>query len=196
MERLATVTVVHADGTIASVLNGQETVLSSSSFTNFIAASFSYDGMKVVVSSGNSTSPQVSIFDVATRMWTSLAVGAISPVWSPNDYRLVYLRDNGNGTEALMSFNAQKPKVLPAALGTFSVQDMSLSWPNATDVFLSSRPSAGVNGSVFMFDLTRKSFSLVSVAHAGITEIWNASPLDGIGVYRGPGSARREFTIY
>ena len=99
------VVIVEPDGTIARITDGQPTSLSSSKIDNLITAGFSRDGTRVLVNFGNSANPQTSIFDLAVKAWMPLAVGILSPVWSPNDHRIAYLKANTGGGETLATLD-------------------------------------------------------------------------------------------
>jgi hypothetical protein len=181
-----TVTVVHTDGTILSTTNGQTLSLSSSSINDLISAAFSYDGRKVAVVSGSISNPQTSIFDVQNRAWTQLSMGALSPAWSPIDYRMAYLRNGGNGTESLSMIDLSKAKPAPAVVGTWYMQDMGVQWTIPGTIMLSGRPSAYDDTSVLAFDLAKGTIAPVMISRGGFSAIWNATPQIGLSLSTTP----------
>ena len=175
-----TVFAVRPDGGVVAFANGGVSILSTSSFSNVSDAVFSHDGRKVVVMSGYPQNVKASVFDVSLRTWTQLPAGASLPSWSPLDYRLAYLRDNGDGSVSLMTWDAAKAKPSPIMLTTLYVQDMSVQWANPNTIMLSSRPSAYANGSVLAFDMQRKTVAPVIVSRSGLDVIWSTSPFEGL----------------
>jgi hypothetical protein len=169
------VIIVEPDGKIARVTNGQTTFLSSSQIANLMAASFSYDGAKALVSFGDRDNPQTSIFDLATKAWAPLTMGIISPVWSPSDYRIAYLASNTDGTKTLATLNAAKTTAKPSTLLSLNAQDLSLVWPSKNNIVLSEKPSALTNGSALLFNLQNQTLTPITLEVSGFEALWNGN---------------------
>lgn len=168
---------IQADGEIVAINNGQATVLSSLKIQNIINVGFSHDGAKALVTFGDPTDPQTSVFDLASKTWTPMAQGWESPVWSPVDYRIAYLAANAGGTETVATFDASKPKNAAAALVTLHAEDLSLAWPDKNDLILSTKPSAYVAGSSWSFNLPSKTLTNIAMGVQGLDIGWSESAL-------------------
>ena len=175
-----TVTVVRSNGAIVQIANGQAVSLSSSSISDIISAAFSYDGRKIAISYGSAANPQTSVFDAQSRTWTQLSMGMLSPVWSPLDYRLAFLRNGGNGTESLNVIDFSKAKPTASTLGTWYVQDMALQWTMSSTIILSGSPSARADVSALAFNTVKSTLTPIVVSRAGFSAIWNGTPSMGL----------------
>ena len=105
-----TITIIRPTGEVVSISGNQSSTLSSNAINNIIATGFSSDGKKLLVNFGDQNNPQTTIFDVASRVWTSLPQGLHSPRWSPAGYQVAYLNDHGTGASALSVIDASNPK--------------------------------------------------------------------------------------
>ncbi len=188
------VTVVEPDGKIASVVNSQATFLSSTQIQGLIRAAFSFDGKKILVNFGDPSNPQTSVFDLATKAWTPLAVGIVSPAWSPTDYRIAYLKTDPGGTQTLTTVDAAKASSRPAALLTLHTQDLSLVWPNKDQMVLSDKPSALETGSAWLFTPTKGTLTEPIPPQNGFEAIWSATTSSAALVF-GSGAAARGGTL-
>ena len=174
------VTVVEPNGEIARIANGQPTFLSSNPVQSVLSAGFSYDGSKAFVSFGDPANPQTSIFDIATQAWTPLPVGILSPVWSPVDHRLAYMT-NANGALNVFTLDPTKASNKPVAVTSVTATDLALSWPNKNDLILSDKPSIYADGSIWLYDLTKKTLTNEVYAQFGVESVWsNATTTTGL----------------
>ena len=165
-----TVFTVAPDGTIAKIAAGQSSVLSSVPINGLIDAQFSYNGAKILVTFGSQTSPQASLFDVASKAWTPLNPGMVSPQWSPSDMRIAYL--TAGTSTALSTIDAVNPKKAAVPLLAANLQDLDLRWITKTQMILESRPSALAQGSLLVFDMTAKTLTPIAYEKAGLTSAW------------------------
>ena len=166
-------TVVEPDGKIATIANGQATFLSSITIQGMLTAGFSHDGAKILVNFGDPANPQTSIFNLTTKAWTPLALGIISPVWSPSDNRIAYLKQNTDGGESLTTLDVSKTTNKPVVLLTLNMEDLTVAWPNKAQVVLSDKPSAYSQGSIWLFDLQKKTLSQPIPAQYGLAAAWS-----------------------
>lgn len=162
--------VVGPDGTITKVTGGVSSTLNSSPIENLVSAVFSYDGKKVLVSFGDPTDPQSSIFDVAAKAWTPLPQGIISPQWSPSDYRIAYLI-NGT-TTSLFTLDTVNPKKAAAPLLTLYAQDLTLSWITKTQMVLAGKPNTFAPNDILLFDTARGTLTPIAYEQNGAESIW------------------------
>jgi hypothetical protein len=171
-----TVTVIERDGEIAQVANGQVNTISSITIQNILNAHFSYDGAKILTSFGDPVNPQVSVFDVTKKAWTPLAIGLQSATWSPSDYRVAYYTANAaRGTETIAAVDASKVKPTPVAITTVYAQDLALAWPTKNQIVLSTKPSAYLAGSAWIYDLQKTTLTPVAAEVPGLATLWSGA---------------------
>lgn len=165
--------VVEPDGEIKAVINGQVSVLSSSTFQNIANAAFSYDGKKIMVSFTNSAGLQTTVFDVASGSWAKLPAGMQSPVWSPTNYQVAYLQSGGVGSETIYTVNAGSSSAKPSAVGTIAAQDSMLQWPNKMTMVVSDKPDVYVAGSAWFFNLANQTLAPAVSEYPGLESVWS-----------------------
>jgi len=169
------VTLVEPEGIVESIANNVTSVLSTSTISDIVTASFSYDGRKVLVTYRVGTTTQASVFDLATQAWTHLPNGMQSPVWSPTNYQIAYLVPSSTGSETLTTIDTGTANAKPAIISTLAMEDMSLQWPNKNMIIISDRPSAYTTGSVWLFNISSKTLSPVIYENLGAESLWDAS---------------------
>ena len=169
------VTAVKQDGTIIQIASGKTTVISSIVMPTIQNAGFSYDGKKVLVSFGDPSNPQASVFDIAAKKWSPLPAGLQSPAWSPVDYRIAYLKSGAQGTETLATIDASKANPAPVSLLTVHMQDLALAWPTKNQIALYTKPSMYVAGSAWIYDLQKTALTTIASEVPGLAMAFNAS---------------------
>ena len=168
------VTAVEPDGEVIQVANGQVSSISSLVMQNVLSASFSADGEKILISFGDPSNPQTSVFDVVKKIWTPLPAGLHSPVWSPvpSDYRVAYYTTPTQGVEAFATIDASKTNPTPVSLLTLHVQDTDIAWPAKNQVVLSPKPSAYVASSAWSYNLTTGTLTPIAIETPGLAMMW------------------------
>lgn len=166
-------TIVEPGGEISTVSNNNTNIISSLGISNIISTGFSYDGAKLLVNFGDPNNPQTSVFDINTKSWTPLPTGMISPRWSPTDYRIIYLKNNSNGTETLATTDASKIKNGSLTITTLYIQDVSLVWLSKNKVLFCDKPSTYTQGSIWSFDLQKKSLVPITIDQSGVEATWS-----------------------
>jgi hypothetical protein len=167
------VTIIEPDGKIAAIANNNADTISPSKIQNIINAGFSYDGAKILVNFGDPKNPQTSVFDIKAKSWMPLPAGMVSPQWAPADYRIAYFRNNSDGTEALETLDASKVKNNIVAIMTLHIQDVSLLWLSKNKILFYDNPSIYTYGSVWFFDLQKKSVTPVITEQRGMEAVWS-----------------------
>ncbi|TSC59936.1 MAG: hypothetical protein LiPW15_604 [Parcubacteria group bacterium LiPW_15] len=163
------------DGKIFKIsADGSVSPLSASSLDNFVSAAFSYDAQKVVLSFGTSDSRQFSVFDIATRSWTPLAVGVVSASWKPRSHVLAYATEK-SGLKTVFSLDMDVAKAKPSQLFSLRMEDLVLDWAAPGKISISQKPSGLVNGSVFVFDTAKKTFSSPVIDVPGAALLWDSA---------------------
>ncbi len=170
-----TVILAEPNGTIESITNGETSALNSTTTSNIINASFSYDGKKILLTAENGTTTQSNVFDIATKSWVRLPDGMQSPVWSPINYQIAYLAPSNSGTETLATINAGTAGAKPVSLTVLGMEDMGLQWPSKNTIVISDRPSAYAAGSIWSFDISSEALSSVAYENLGVESLWDAS---------------------
>lgn len=169
------VTFIKPDGTIESMANNVSRVLSTSTISQIITTSFSYDGKKVLATYRVGTTTQSSVFDVATQAWTHLPNNIQSPVWSPTSDQVAYLAPSNTGSETLTTIDAGTANAKPVAVSTLAMEDMSLQWPSKNIMIISDRPSAYTTGSIWLFNTSSQTLSPAAYEELGAESLWSAS---------------------
>ena len=174
-------TIIEPNGTIETISNGQTTVISSTTISNIITASFSYDGKKIMVNSGAATNPKTSIFDVTTRSWLSLPQGMQNPVWSPSDYQIAYFNNIAPGTESIYTGTLSTTTIKTSLIQTLNMLDSTLQWPSKNAMIVADRPSAFTVGSALYLAVSTKTIIPLVVEYTGMESLWsNSAPMTGL----------------
>ncbi|MBI4087660.1 MAG: hypothetical protein HY434_02410 [Candidatus Liptonbacteria bacterium] len=171
VDRENNVIIVQPDGQVVKVTKGEPVVLSSSVIAGLISAEFSYDGKKVLASFGDPSAPQASVFDVASKSWQPLPLGAESAVWSPTSHQIAYFKE-GADYKSLLVLNVSKTTTKPQELAKLRVQDVSLNWVRQSHILLVEKSSAAVTGAMWMYDTASGKLTLVSEG-LGLQSFWN-----------------------
>jgi hypothetical protein len=169
------ITAIQPNGQVVTVANGQASIVNSSSIDDIISASFSYDGKKILVTYGDPTSPQATLFNAATQTWTLLSERMQSPQWSPDNYQIAYLSSGaaGSGKVSLSMINAASLNSGVATLLTLNANDMNLAWVSKNQFVLSDKPSAYNAGSIWLFNSTTGALTPLVYEEDGAEAIWN-----------------------
>jgi hypothetical protein len=168
-----TVTAVEPNGEVIAIANGTTTVISSTTIPNIISASFSYDGAKILVSSGDPADPQTDIFSVRSASWASGPKGMISPQWSPmHNYDIAYLVQQPSGLTTLAVRNAADLAQAPVTKTSIMATSLALQWPALDTFILSEKPTNNNNGSIWAFNAATGKFSSIAYELAGAESRW------------------------
>jgi len=186
--------IIKTSGVITKITAGQSVDLSSLEIQGVLAGSFSFDGTKALVSFGDVTNPQASVFDLATKAWTSLPKGLLSPTWAPSDTRIAYFTaSSAANTITLTTIDAANLKKAPVPLITLHMQDVTLRWLDKNRLIIADKPSALVANSAFLFDLQKRTLIPLIAEVNGADSIWTgaSSSTPEIGLVFGSGPANR-----
>jgi hypothetical protein len=169
------ITAIQPTGAVITISNGQSSLINSSTISDIVSASFSYDGKKILLSFGDPSNPQAELFDVASKIWTTLPQCMQSPRWASSGYQIAFLASAGTGKESLSMINAAIPKSGVATLLTLHANDMALQWIGKTQFVLSDKPTSYVNGSAWLFNSQNDTLTPIISNQAGIETIWSSS---------------------
>ena len=177
-----TITAIRPDGTVIVVSDGASSTISSTTINNIIAASFSYDGKKILVSSGDSNSPQTNIFTIASKTWTSIPQGLQSPQWSPSTYQIAYLSQSASGMLSLSTIDTSNLKKASTLLLSLHATDLSLQWINKTQFILADKPTSNVVESTWIFDSSKNTVTPIVYETAGVESMWGKVATGTLGL--------------
>lgn len=164
-----------SDGKIFKVLaDGSASSLSASALDSFISADFSSDAQKIVLSFGSPDNKQFSVFNVATRSWTPLAVGVVSASWKPNSHVLAYAVEK-SGLKTVFSLDTDSPKAKPVQLFSLRTEDLVLDWIAINKISIGQKSSGFVRGFFLLFDIAKKTFSSPVTDAPGALLAWDAT---------------------
>jgi hypothetical protein len=166
------VDIIQPDGEIDQITNGTMTVLNSLQIQNIISASFSYDGAKILVTFGDPSNSQTSIFDIASKAWTPMPAGWSSPTWSPSDYRIAYTTASANHIETFATVDVSHPKNQPVVLASLHAEDLSLAWPIKNQIIIQTKPSIVVNGSAWLLNAQNNTITPITLNALGLETLW------------------------
>ncbi len=173
------VTAIQPDGEVFAVVNGQTSIVNSSTVSGIIAVSFSADGKKALVNYGNPNNPQSSIYDVSLNAWTALPVGMQSPQWSPSGgYGIAYLATTRNGGLALQTIDATSAATIKRGATTLlslAATDLALQWPMKNYFILSDKPTSASVGSIWEFNASAGTLTALEYNTPGAESTWSAN---------------------
>ncbi len=171
---------VQPDGQIIKLADNKTEVLSASAINNIAAASFSFDGKKVLAIMKDQSGEQASVFDTTKKTWQPLPGNSQAAVWSPTDYQIAYFSKAADSS--LLSFwDAGSSTAKPKTILRLRQEDAALSWPVPDKIFISDKSSAVSNSSVWVFGVREKTLSPVIQGRPGLETIWSSSsPMFGL----------------
>jgi hypothetical protein len=176
------ITAIKPDGTVVAVSAGTSSTIGTAIISNIISARFSFDGKKILVSSGDPSNPQTNIFDVASKSWVSAPQGMQSPQWSPSNYQVAYLSQSTSGMLSLSTIDASNLKKAPVTIFSLHATDMSLQWINKTRFILADKPTSNVAESIWMFDSQKGTVTPIIYETAGVESMWGNTASGTLGL--------------
>ncbi|MEK9173471.1 MAG: hypothetical protein AAB594_02795 [Patescibacteria group bacterium] len=165
---------VQPDGQIFESRGGQATTLSGTRIEGLARASFSYNGGKLLVLFGRLNQFQASVFDVKTKAWQPLTTSPETAAWSPIDEKLAFL-SRAAGMANISTLDLSNAKAKPVELLKLRVWDVDLGWPVKNKLLLKERTGARSLGSVWIYDLDKKTLSSLLAHRTGLRSVWNST---------------------
>ena len=177
---------IQPDGKVLRISGGKTEILSSTPVAGLTSASFSYDGKRIMAFAGASSSgSKINIFDAVKKSWSLLPNIAQSPVWSPSGYQIAFLSPAGKAS-AVYLVDADNLRLKPVEILRISAEDLVISWPNASTMFLSDRPNSAWNSSLWSLNIPKKTLSSVISDRPGLETAWSfSSPAVGLAFSSG-----------
>jgi len=178
-------TVLATDGRVLQVKDGNLTTFHPKTTSSPLIASFSSDGQKIMAQFSRETpASRFDMFDVQKRawLWQPKPLLLESPVWSPVTSTLIYLRRLENDRGAVLSIqDLSNQASKPLEVSTLHQQDLTLAWPDPTYILLQQKSSVLYPGSLWKFDILRKTLSPIIMTQPGLETIWDPRSKQGVG---------------
>ncbi len=175
-----TVVIVHRNGTISRVDENTIASLSSSPIENFASASFSADGKKIMVLTGQQPRSQVNIFDTEIASWRVIPGTFRDAVWAPTGTNLATLTpDPKTGKTTIGIYDTVKGKTTQV-LATLNLGDTSIAWPSKDTLIISDKPNHLSTGSAWSLSIPTKRIALVARGKQGFSAIWDRNASNAI----------------
>ena len=176
------VLLVSKNGTIVSVSpSGDRKELNSSGIENALEATFSTDGKKILLTYGKNTTPQFSVYDVASSTWQPLLADTAASL-RPKTHEVVYLYEK-SGVKNLFLWNLDKPKSTPQQISSLQIEDPILSWKDKDTLLIQQRPSAYTKDTLLSFNLSKKIVTPIIQDKYALNSIWNEAGSSGLVFY-------------
>lgn len=180
------VVAIQPDGEVFSVMNGQTTIVNTSTVSGIISVDFSLDGKKALVSYGDPNDPQTEVYDVASNVWMALPAGMQSPQWSPvGGYTIAYLATTKSGGLALQTMDATSATSVKrgaTTLLTLAATDLTLQWPMKAYFILSDKPTIISPGSIWAFNASAGTLTSLIYSVPGAESIWSTNAATPYGL--------------
>jgi|GEM_PF-5339225 len=167
------VVTVHRNGTIDRIASTTVTALSAKPVDGFASASFSGDGTRILVLTGNQPRTQVNVFEIETASWRVIPGTFRDATWAPAGSRLAILTpDPATGKTAVALYDAENGKTI-RTLAALALGDVSVSWPSQGTVIVADKPNNRSTGSAWSVDVESGRVSLAARGKEGFSAIWN-----------------------
>ncbi len=165
---------VQPDGQIFEAKGGQPTTLSGTRIDSLARASFSYNGGKLLVLFGGLNQLQASVFDLKTKAWQPLTVSPETAAWSPTDEKLALLSRTA-GVASVSTLDLSNAKAKSVELFKLRAWDVDLEWLIKSKLLLKERTGSRSLGSVWVYDLDKKTLGSLLGYKTGLRSTWNSA---------------------
>lgn len=139
------------------------------------SAQASAKGDLVLIEFSQNGQSTFSIFNISTGEWKSLPAGVSAATWSPNETTpmIAYIQNGG-----LYNYN---PKTSKAELVIkTNLLDVTLSWKQATKIYIETKPSTTYAGSGWVVDTVKKTIQSITANRQGLITSWSSD--GGVGI--------------
>jgi len=165
------------DGLIYKVnADGADSALTSNPIENFQSFEPSFDGKRVIFKYGDLNSPKFVIYNTETGLFESLPANITSMSFSPDAKKIAYLASNAKDASKsdLSTKSLVDSKQKPVILSTILQSGLSTEWVSSNKIIFSSSPSAFYSASIWSFDISKKTFSLLIDKKQGLDINWSS----------------------
>ncbi len=167
------VVAVHRDGTIDRVASTTVTSLSNKPVENFASASFSGDGSRILVLTGNQPRTQVNIFEVASATWRVVPGTFRDATWAPSGSQLATLTpDTATGKTAIGIYDTALGRTVRTVVA-LALGDVAIDWPNAQTILVTDKPNYQSAGSTWAVDVASGRVTIAARGKLGYAAKWD-----------------------
>jgi hypothetical protein len=170
---------VETNGAVGKLTKDGFESLSASPIENVLRASFSFDGEKVLLTTGTRDAERSSVFDVENKTWSLLPEDVDNPVWSPIDYRIAYVR-NVSGIAQVVITDIGSTSLKTTLLASLALQDLGVSWPASGKILLADKNSARIQSSSWTLDISTKSLAPFMQDEYGLSILMNGTASEAV----------------
>ncbi|MDO8664674.1 MAG: hypothetical protein Q7K44_03990 [Candidatus Liptonbacteria bacterium] len=174
--------ILQPDGRVIRMSGGKAESLSSTTLASITSASFSSDGKRIAAYASDSLSGnKIHIFDTEKKIWSLFPNAAQSFSWSPDSHKIAYLSLAG-GINTVYIADGDNSRVKPSELIKIRGEDITISWPVPSTIFLGDRPNSAWNSSLWSLNISKKTISPVLTDLPGLETAWGSSTTQSMGL--------------
>lgn len=123
-------------------------------------------GASVLIEGGGAQNPFFSVLNAAERSNKFLPLGATSAAWSPDGKEIAFLK---NQTLNIFTVASGKSRLLSG----LNMTDVLLEWKKPKEIYIGSRPAAGILGRWWTYSLDKKTLRPLTEELPGLTVRWS-----------------------
>lgn len=174
--------ILQPDGQIIRMSGGKAETLSNGPLANIAYASFSSDGKRIAAYTSDSLSGnKIRIFDTENKVWSLFPNAAQNFSWAPDSHKIAYL-SRVSGVNTIYTADADNSRVKPTELIKIRGEDMTLSWPIPSTIFLGDKPNSAWNSSLWSLNILKKTLSPLLSGLPGLETVWGSSTTQVMGL--------------
>ncbi|MDP3948633.1 MAG: hypothetical protein Q8Q17_01640 [bacterium] len=174
--------VLQPDGQVIKMSGGKAESLSNGPLASVAYASFSSDGKRIAAYTSDSLSGnKIRIFDTENKVWSLFPNAAQNFSWAPDSHKIAYLSRAG-GVNTIYTADTDNSRVKPTELIKIRGEDVTLSWPIPSTIFLGDRPNSAWNSSLWSLNISKKTLSPLLGDMPGLETVWGSSTTQVMGL--------------
>jgi len=174
--------ILQPDGQVIKMSGGKAESLSNGLSADVTYASFSSDGKRIAAYTSDSLSGnKIHIFDTENKIWSLFPNAAQNFSWAPDSHKIAYLSRVG-GVNTIYTADADNSRVKPTELIKMRAEDMTISWPIPSAIFLGDRPNSAWNSSLWSLNVSKKTLSPLLSDMPGLETGWSSSTTQVMGL--------------
>ncbi len=167
-----------ADGKIFVLKeDGKSEAVTSDPISNLQAIKSSSDGKRVIIKSGDFTSPQFIIFNSETKIFELLPENITAATFSPDAKKIAYL-EKSSGNLIIKDLIGTKPKSVKIL--SFNQKDFDLEWILPEKIILFPKASAFYPASAWSVDTKNKTIASLTTEISGLMIKWSTDGKIGL----------------
>ena len=174
--------ILQPDGQVIKMSGGKAESLSNGLSADVTYASFSSDGKRIAAYTSDSLSGnKIHIFDTENKIWSLFPNAAQNFSWAPDSHKIAYL-SRVSGVNTIYTADADNSRVKPTELIKMRAEDMTISWPIPSAIFLGDRPNSAWNSSLWSLNVSKKTLSPLLSDMPGLETVWGSSTIQTMGL--------------